>query len=68
MSPYSTGETIMQGLGLTPARQERYREARTTELRAEQGSRDEVSQLLDAVGTSTGGADRMRAMQQISDI
>ena len=46
MSPYSTGETIMQGLGLTPARQERYREARTAELRAEQTSRDECLRYL----------------------
>jgi len=66
MPPYSTGEAIMQGLGLTPARQERYREARTAELRAEKTSRDEVSQLLNAVGTSNAGPDRLRAMQQVS--
>lgn len=67
MSPYSTGEAIMQGMGLTPARQERYREARTSELRAEQSSRDEVSQILNEVGKSTaGGPDRLRAMQQVS--
>jgi hypothetical protein len=66
MAPYSVGETIMQGMGLTPARQERYREARQAESRAEQVTRDETSQLLDAVGKSKEGPERLKALQQVS--
>jgi hypothetical protein len=66
MMPYSTGETIMQGIGLIPARQERYREARTAELRAEQATRDETSQLLNALGQARTEPDRVKARMQIA--
>ena len=67
MSPYSGGEAIMQGMGLTPARQERYREGRTAELRAEQADRDEHSQLLDALGKAgPTGPESMKAKMQIA--
>jgi hypothetical protein len=66
MEPYSAGETFMQSLGLTPARKERFREASEAEYRAEQATRTEHSELLNALGTATTEPDRMKARMQIA--
>jgi hypothetical protein len=66
MAPYSAGETFMQSMGLTPARRERYREMREAEYRGGKEQRDQETELLNAVGTSRQGPERMRALQQIS--
>jgi hypothetical protein len=66
LAPYGPGETIMQGMGLTPAVKERWREARQAEFRAEKQVKDETTQLLNAVGQSHAGPERLKALQAIS--